>query len=117
MKRHYTSKEQSQRLIGILHEGSADLCYVPNKEYPMVRREFPLPYDEMSCWSTGALLDMLPNGKDDPPLMLERGGYPSGGSYTHNWYLVEEGDEYISDNDYDLVELLVRAIERIYNNE
>lgn len=55
--------------------------------------------------------------KDDPPLMLERGGYPSGGSYTHNWYLVEDGDEYISDNDYDLVELLVRAIERIYKNE
>ena len=115
MKKHYTSKEQSKRLIGILHEGSADLVYVYNKKIPFIREEIhPLPDYELPCWSTGALLDMLPNGKDDPPLMLERGGYSSGGSYTHNWYLVEDGDEYINDNDYDLVELLVRAIERIY---
>lgn len=104
MKKHYTSKEQSKRLIGILHERSADLCYVPDKEFPIIRRESPLSHDELPCWSTGALLDMLLNGEDDP----------FGGSHTHNWHLVEDGDEYISDNDYDLVELLVRAIERIY---
>ncbi len=116
--RHYTSIEQSKRLIGILHEGSADLVYAREGEVPMVRGKIrPLSSNEVPCWSTGALMDMLPDGKDYPPLKIERGGYVPGGSYTHNWYLIEEGDEYISDNDYELVELLVRAIERIYKND
>lgn len=118
MKKHYTTREQSKRLIGILLEGSADLLYAGNHKEPFIRKENrPLLSFELPCWSTGALLDILPDGKDYPPLMLERGGYPSGGSYTHNWFLVEDGDEYISDDDYDLVELLVRAIERIYKKK
>lgn len=92
--KHYTTREQSKRLIGILHEGSADLVYFRDNEIPVVRGEIhPLPYDELPCWSTGALMDMLPDGKDYPPLKIERGGYVPGGSYTHNWYLVEDGEQ------------------------
>ena len=68
--KHYTTIEQSKKLLELgLNPDTADMYYTNQDEKPMfgynattaeIHKKYKFLY--MSCWSTGALIELLPIG-------------------------------------------------------
>lgn len=102
---NYTGIEQSKKLLELgLSPETADMCWgldsdtgmYNNHPYPMPWREYTAKEFYIPCWSTGALLEVMPLIKED----INDGGCRPNlckGWDNNKWHIVYRSDLYYSD--------------------
>ena len=110
MNRHYTSIEQSKRLLELgLNPKTADMCYMYAKfdgesEPQYFASLSKAKTNDISCWSEGALLDLIPSKiygpvpKDHPTeLMICKSDGKVNVMYF-DWTGIQHGPDFNDDN-------------------